>query len=718
MPGALYTFSIKEGKSKNLNVKYIIKDNNILKQLSPLMSMSEEEGTWMTIKDIQKAGSTLRYSSIYNKIKYSGQFESRKLKGRQLEVLVTLENISQFKIRNVLDFKDRKPLERNTSEVLVHTASGDYAISAKEEYGLNYFSEVMRGILPKSANSKTIEELFDITARQEGLSKKINGSRLIGLVLTSKDAEFLDDDLFTYLSGEAGINIDEVGQALQRAAEGCIKKLSPNLPYIPRKDIPEVARAIRREIYGVDDWPEEVDFKKSEKIVQESTAKQEAAEKVTAKPEPANRFFIEVPEILGRAKIYFETPGNPLHVKEVRTKQGGIEVLVDSEETSEPAEKSKKNEIILTAPELSEITRLHIATIRTKLEKYKAELHVTRRSTLGRPYEARITPQNYHLAGIKEEKARQLFQSEGQIEENPKPTSTVQKPAFRKEAFQEQPVVIDISGKSEEIILSKIYNPEEIRKILKQVHAGIFTDVTVTNVLSALKAESGLEGKKFVEYIGHVNGIMDLSSTGTQLKLEQIGITVEDLKTDISLSRYLRTAPGLREPYIVRADISEIQKAVPERKSLRRYTSDSERREEAERRDAFNNWIERLKEKGIMPREDTLERLVNLGVLVTNTKASIESTFPVFEKEMEGFLYVNLNKIRMGIPGEPSWQEFHEKYAPKLTEKGIIKNIVEACGGRKGSSFYVIKRGIYVEDALSALDTAPVTVDPATTNPQ
>ncbi|OGJ22207.1 hypothetical protein A3K73_06425 [Candidatus Pacearchaeota archaeon RBG_13_36_9] len=693
-----------------------------------------EDGTWMTIRQIKEAGSTYCIATLYSKVTSDTQFETRRARtqGKPIEVLVTSENISRFRIRKKLDFTKIEPLEQGVSEVIVHTISGDYPVSSGDGYGSKYFSEVMRGILPKSVSSKEIEELFVSNAKHEGQSKKIDGSRLIGLALESKKAKFLDSNLFNHLSGEAGINLDEVAPALQRAARGYIKKLSPNLPYICRTDLPEVVKLIRKEIYGVDDWPEEVDLKgKNEKTgdVQESSAKEETAEKATTKSaEPNNRFYIEVPGILGGTRICFETGSKQIHVRDVRTKPSGIEVIVDTEETITTEKSASDHGKWCTASQLSEITRLHIATIRTKLKKYEKELSVRRRQDLGRAYEAKITLDNYNLIGLTKEKARQLFN----IQEVPESTikKTTQKhdgdsrtkEHIKQETAQEQPVVIDISGKNYEFVLSKIYEPKEIYEILKQVHAGVFTPLTVDKILEELKSSLGLEGRKLADYIKSVNGMMDLSSTGTKLRLQEIGASVENLKTDPELSQYLRSAQGLREQYILRADLPQIQKAVSERKSLTRgpvpvtgpdreaskkIVTDSDKKEEEARQTAFYGWTKRLEKKSMMPEDLSLEKLTSSGVLITNTKESINLTFGAFEREMEGFRFFNLDRIRRGIPGEPGWREFYGDYLPKLLEAGIIKNIAQSCGGPKNSHFYVIKKGKYKEDAFEVLGIKP-----------
>lgn len=675
----------------------------------------EENGKWMKLKQIREAGSPLSIQWLNKKVNSDGKFKTRRSKGwgRPIEVLVTSKNISEFKIQKRLDFTEER-LERELKKVSVTTDYGVYQVSSTEDYGFNQFSNIMEGVLPESESKKPLQELFELNCQREGNSKRIAGSKLIGLLVESKNAAFIGDKLVEHISREAGINIQEVIPTIYESARQHVKKLSDKLHYIPKENLPEVIKLVRKKIYGVEEWPDEIEFKKERQKTKEPETPLEETQR-TIEKQKAKGFFIEIPGIFGNTKIFIDT-GNDTTVKEIRNKVGGIEILVDSKETT-PASMHNSTKRY-TAQELSEMTGQHIATIRSKLKKYSTKFDLRRKDGLGRAYEAKITLENYHLIGISDEKVSEIFQTQNP-HENPKPaklTEIVQnsqnnkkksEPTPSKRISEEPQIELEISGKNYRLLSSKTYNEEEILEVLKQVHQGIFTELTVNRIFEDLDIRGReMKGKELANYVGIVNGMMSLSSTGTQKKLEDMGISNKHLEEDTELSNYLRRAPGLKEPYILKQDLPEIEKIASKRRDFMKAHTPEEDKEEKAKQKKLQEWYKRLEKKGIMPRENTLEKLTSAGVLVTNSEESIRITFERFEQEMSGFKYFNISRIKDRLPGIVTWEKFREDYASRLIKAGVVKEIVQNCGGRENSQVYVVKEGVYTKDILELLGVA------------
>ena len=662
-------------------------------------------GSWMTIAQVKEAGSGLSYPTI-SKIIHSDGLQTRRLdtKGRAIQVLMTPEAAQRLGIKALIDFRETG-FELSSSRVVVNTPSGDYAVCTNMEYGYNDFASVLKSVLPETS-TKNLEGLFDLNARKEGDSRKILGSRMISLLLEIKKGAFFGKTLFDYLSREAGVNIGEVAQDLNRVAEKQIKYLSPGLPYIPRESLPEVIRLVRASVYkDAETWPQQISF------LPETPAQVTPAPKAEPK----------------KAGIYLSVPG--FRIRDIVRQDDGIELLV--EEMGAPPSVSRKTDEAVprdykerfTIPELAEFMGVCGATVKRRLKEHSQEFDLRRREKgTGTAYEARVTKDNYHLLGISEEQARTFLdfstaspnpeRAEPPAEPvvpkplppsvvpRPVPTAPVSKPVSDSpsppniviETAVEKPLEFSISEKPYRIFPSRKYTPKEVGAILRQVNSGAFSDNTVDNIFDALNFRGLMPGKDLYDYLNRVNGssgMMILSSSGTRKKLEELGITAAALSSQ-ELSPYVRTAPGLRDSYILKEDLPAM-KAAAAGIAVAPPSPDVSR--EQSRVAALGRWERRLYEQRIMPQDHSLGKLIEAGVLVMDTEQLIERTYGTFEREMQGYVFFNFNRPKAKVAPDMPWPEFKDSFLSLLEKEGLAKDIVRACGGREDKWLYVLKQG-------------------------
>jgi len=483
-------------------------------------------GQWFTIKQLKDAGSTLTENGIHNILARNAELFQTRGEGTRkspTEILVTSENLRKLRITTELDFRREEFLKKGAGEVLIHTNSGEYKVSATETYGYGYFADIVTRVLPVSA-ARGLERVFDdIANHQEGPSKRVDGSRLIGLLVEISNAIIPDSSLPVFLSGEAGVNINEAREYLpELLTESLMQELSLfGIKYIPRQKIPELVKALRKKVHGVEEWPEEVDLRTESLKLRpsEGAASNIPEPKRTKKPSLKNKekrnytptrdetnkgFWIPIPGILERTGMHFTTLYAKARTGKITKRESprGIEILVTQDNLAELHLPQADFEALyaqtkissgkrLTAQQLSEISGLHIATIRTRLKNHEEELQVRRSGKgVGRAYEATVTRENCGLLGISPEKydliAAEQVPPIQTIEATPvpqgqaTPQSPIQPPVQTKprtdrkgpEKTLEGTVNFNFSGKSCDIDPSEAYTRAEVSGILKQVHPG------------------------------------------------------------------------------------------------------------------------------------------------------------------------------------------------------------------------------------------------------
>ncbi len=674
----------------------------------------EQETTeiWMTLKQIQEAGATLHPKYLYRLVSSGGMFTTRHApsKGRPLEVLMTPDVISRLKIKGDIDFRGTS-LKTSSSQVVIHTGtqdkSKDYTVSSDADYDYGNFASLFRAVLPDEPNPAVLEELFEKNAGS--LGEKINGGRLIGLLLEAREAAFLGKTLFDYISREAGVNIGEVSAHLSEVAGNQIRKLSPRISYILKGELPGVIEEIRKHAYpGIEDsgagsWPSDIDLR-SKPVLETRVA-------VEQTPQPAG-FYISVPGY---------------RVKEVVRKGDGLELIVESIgpatrevlRTYEPSVSLSGKSVRLTATDLAKLTGLSVFTMRKRMTADKDSLNLKRRTEgTGCAYEAEVTRDNYHLLGITKEQAESLLGFEDEktaaspaIASPPLPLTPVphtpvphapSKPFARPPAApvkspptpEEQPVEVVISERPYQLFPSRMYTPNEVGELLRQVNQAVFSDVVVERIFQELEIKDGqMEGRDLVRYVHRVNGMMDLSSSSTKSKLAQMGISLEALE-EPRLSEYVRKAPGLREHYVLKRDLPRLQELCSGRRPPGPTDPlDPGGQKEQERLAALRKWEDKLTRQNIMPRDLVLRKLRDAGVFVDNSAQTVEATYGAFETQMKGFVYFDLGSLRAKVDPSLSWQDFRVNYLNILEERGFVKDVVAACGGTEDKWVYVLKKG-------------------------
>ncbi len=551
-------------------------------------------------------------------------------------------------------------------------------------------------------SSSALEHLFDSNSQDDGKGKRIEGSRLISLMLKVGDSVFVGKNLRTYLSREAGVNVNEIDTTLVSMKE--VRQLSPQIFYVKKEELPKVVHGIRKAVYPeIKNWGEYIDLKEKE-----------------IPKEPARDSKIN------QEGFYISVRGH--RVVDVVKKDRGIELLLQDEPTTSNASPTTKDRFSVS--ELAELAGVSVFTIRSKLKKYEGKFDVQRKTEgTGRAYEVRLTQDNFSLLGIPEEKAREIIvfkdynlttddRPEASILEQvkvskkseqlsppplPVPIAPPITPRSRsKDNNPSEPAAsIEISGHIYDITPSRGYTPAEVLDFLKLVHPS-FSEITVNRIFTDLKLKEYMEGRELIRYIGRVNGMMVLSSSSTRQRLENMDIPIKIFETP-EFSEYVHKAPGLREDYVLRQELESIKTKLANFRSGATNIVDLDKETDLTLGKTITDCRKKLSDKGLMPRGSLLEKLLESGVIVEKTLVSVEETYSRFQTEMEGWTYFNFNSVKEELAPHIGWRDFKDHYMKVLEEKGIAKEIVSACGGNSRCWVYVLKKGTPTHEIFSAL---------------
>ncbi len=670
--------------------------------------MSNAVKEWMSLKEIEQA-SSLCLATLRKRCN-DASIETKRGKGKGGPTLVrmTPETINRLEISTGLDFTEILP-QPTASNVVVRTDSGVYTLSSTEEYGFNDFASIFRGVLPDNPRG-VLKEFFDLNAVRDGDSKKVRGSRLIGLLSEANQGVFVGKELYDYLSAEAGVNKDEIAQQINRIADSHVKRLSPSILYIPKHDLPDVVKLVRKGVYGVEEWPDEVEF----------TTKQPVSEPAHVEPSVSKEGF------------YVSVRGSK--IRDIVKRDGGIELILEEDGVSDDVQEggvsgvevhggvSYKGSRTFNVNQLVELTGMSPFIVRKRLQAHRDSFDL-RRSTkgTGRGYEATLTHDNCQILGIPERRARELLGPEParnleQVTASPEPVPeptpevvqvvkevpapVVSAPKPKASAERREGVKIDISGREYTLLPHKDYTLREVNEVLSQVHQSAFGEVVVAKIFEELGIEDGqMSGHDLIRYLGRVNGMMVLSSTSTQRRLESMGIPLKALELP-DFADYVKRAPGLREPYVLKRNLQAVLELVKSRGITKLGL---ENPDEQARLSALSKWEQELEKLNIMPHGYTLEKLIQSGSLMQNTVASIESTYPLFIREMAGFVYYNFNRVKSNVAPDCRISDFNDRYMSVLEEKGMVKNVVKACEGDNRFWLYVLKKGVHDRDIYDTL---------------
>lgn len=227
---------------------------------------------------------------------------------------------------------------------------------------------------------------------------------------------------------------------------------------------------------------------------------------------------------------------------------------------------------------------------------------------------------------------------------------------------------------------NKPYSREDVKRVLLKVHPGVFSvDATIDNVIQSFGTGDVVYGSKLIEFINKTNGMMNLSSTSTQLGLKSLlGMSYTEIVEFLEhedINRFVHTMPEIFEwRYVRKGDLEELKK-----------TFDNVVGEVIATRSEYHL---RLSEKGIMPNKKDYEMLLKIGVLNNRSKEGIERTYTAFEEAMKGFKYYDFNMLRLSF--EMEWEDFIEGPMKKLEGLGIVREIVSYLNIKHNYVFYVV----------------------------